>query len=197
MPDREEILQSIYGAVRLARMDRAGMTYFNLTVEGFWRSFFAAVLVVPGYAIMIGERLAMEERSYDLSWLLLVESTAYVIGWAAFPLAALLLTQLFGLGRYFVPLIVASNWAAVVQVTVFLAAVLLSLLLPDLLGGLILTLVTGAILFYQWFVVRTALDTTGGIAFLFVLVDLLLNLVINQTADSLIWSDAVVDAVSQ
>jgi hypothetical protein len=48
------------------------------------------------------------------------------------------------------------------------------------------TLATGAILFFQWFVIRTALDTTGGIAIALVLVDLLVNAGISLTADSLL-----------
>ena len=47
MPDRQEVLSALYGAYRLAWFDVSGMTFLNLTVEGFWRSFFAAVLVAP------------------------------------------------------------------------------------------------------------------------------------------------------
>jgi len=48
------------------------------------------------------------------------------------------------------------------------------------------TIATVAILFYQWFVVRTALDTSGGIALALVLVDLFVNSMINLTAESLL-----------
>jgi hypothetical protein len=83
-----------------------------------------------------------------------------------------------------VPLIVAVNWAAVLQLGVLLAAMLLGLLLPAL-EGLVLLVVTGGLLFYQWFVIRTALQTTGGVALLLVLVDLVLNTTINLSADRL------------
>jgi hypothetical protein len=186
MPDREEVLRSLYGAYRLARMDVSGMGHFNLTVEGFWRSFFAAVLVAPGYAILIGEKLIARPEPLDLGWVVLIEGTTYVLGWMAFPLAALILTYLLNLSRNYVALIVAANWAAVIQTGAFLSAVLLSLVLPGLLAGLLLTIVTGGILFYQWFVARTALQTTGGIAFALVLVDLVLNTAINLSADRLL-----------
>ena len=61
----------------------------------------------------------------------------------------------------------------------------LELAVPGVLDGLMLLLVTGAILFYQWFVARVALQTTGGIALLMVLVDLVLNTAINLSADRL------------
>ena len=44
-----EVTAALYGSWRLARLDPGGMAYFNRTVEGFWNSFFAAVIVAPGY----------------------------------------------------------------------------------------------------------------------------------------------------
>jgi hypothetical protein len=199
MPGREEVLRSLYGAWRLARLDRAGMTHFNLTIEGFWRSFFAAVLVAPGYAILVAQKLAERSevvpedlpsaaatQTADLGWVLLVQTLAYLIGWAAFPLAAAVLTWFLNLGRNYVALIVAANWAAVIQIGLFLSALVLTFVLPGPLAGLLVTAVTVSILFYQWFVTRTALETTGGIALALVLVDLLLNTVINLSAERLL-----------
>ena len=185
MPDRAEIVSSIYGAYRLARLDQTGMTHFNLSVEGFWRSFFAALIVAPGYALLVSERL-LEDGDLGLGRFALVEGAAYVLGWVAFPLAALFLTQALDLSRNYVALIVAANWAAVIQIAILLAGQIVGLVLPVVLASLILIGITGAVLFYQWFVVRTALETTGGIALALVVVDLLLNIMINLTAERFI-----------
>lgn len=183
MPDREEVLRSLYGVYLLARMDSWGMGHLNLTVEGFWRSFFAAVLVAPAYAILIGQKLMARPEPLDLGWVVLVQGVTYVLSWMAFPLAALVVTFALNLSRNYVALIVAVNWAQVLQTAVFLTAVLLSLVLPGLLAGLLVTIVTGGVLFYQWYVVRTALQTTGGTALALVLIDLVLNMAINLSAD--------------
>ncbi len=185
MPDRKEVLESLYGAWRLAFLDRSGMRHFNLSVDGFWRSFFAAVLVAPGFALLVAQKLGARTGPLDLGWAALVQIVAYALSWAAFPLAAVVLTQLLGLSRNYVRLIIALNWASVLQVGVFLAALVVELVMPGLLDGLIVLLVTGAILFYQWFVTRAALETTGGIALLLVLVDLILNTAINLSAERL------------
>jgi hypothetical protein len=185
MPDQEEVLRSIYGAYRLARLDRGGMNEFNLTVDGFWRSFFAAILVAPGYALLVMQDLMVHPEELSPIWALVVEGVAYCIGWAAFPLLAIVLTHLLGLSRNYAALIIAANWAAVIQIGAFLAAVGFGYVLPGL-GGLLVTITTVAILFYQWFVVRTALDTSGGIALALVLVDLFVNSVINMTAENLL-----------
>ncbi len=97
-----------------------------------------------------------------------------------------MITYLLKLTGNYVPLIVAANWAAVIQIALFLLALALSLVAPGPIAGLLLTIATISILFYQWFVTRTALQTTGGIAFALVLVDLLLNTVINLSAERLL-----------
>jgi hypothetical protein len=183
MPDRAEVLSALYGACRLAWFDASGMTYFNLTVEGFWRSFFAAVLVAPAYAILVGMQSSAEAEDFNLALVFLTESIGYVLAWCAFPIVALLLTRMLGLDRNYVALIVAHNWSAVPQTAALVAVVLLGVVLPQGLGTLLVTLTTGAILVYQWFVIRTALQSSGGIALMLLLVDLVVTSMISAGAD--------------
>ena len=185
MPDREEVFHSLYGAWRLAFLDPSGLAHFNLSVDGFWRSFFAAVLVAPGFAVLIAQKLVARPEAFDPGWAMLVQILAYGFSWAAFPLVAVVLTRLLGLGHNYVPLIVALNWGVVLQVMAFLTAMILGLALPGVLAGLIMLIVTGGVLFYQWFITRSALQTTGGVALMLVLIDLVLNSAISVSADRL------------
>jgi hypothetical protein len=186
MPDRQEVLNGLFGAYRLAWFDASGMAHFNLTVEGFWRSFFAAVLVAPAYAILVGMQLSTEAADFNLALVVLTEGIGYVLAWCAFPLVAIVLTRLLGLDRNYVALIVAVNWSAVLQTGAFLAALLLGAIVPEGMGTLIVTLTTLAILIYQWFVIRTALATTGGVALMLLLVDLVITTMINAGADQML-----------
>ena len=53
MLDREEIVRSLTGAWELF-LDRPGaMRHFDVSVDGFWRSFAAVLLVVPSYAFAV------------------------------------------------------------------------------------------------------------------------------------------------
>jgi hypothetical protein len=183
MPDRAEVLSALYGAYRLAWFDGSGMTYFNLTVEGFWRSFFAAVLIAPAYAILVGMQWSGEAEDSSIALLFLSEGIGYTLAWCAFPIVALVLTRLLGLDRHYVALIVAHNWSAVPQTAAFVAVVLFGMILPEGLGTLLVTLTTGAILVYQWFVIRTALQSSGGIALMLLLVDLVVTSLISAGAD--------------
>ena len=43
-----EATRSIHGAWRIALMDRNALSYFNVTIDGFWRSFVALGVVAHG-----------------------------------------------------------------------------------------------------------------------------------------------------
>jgi hypothetical protein len=118
--------------------------------------------------------------------MLFAEAVSYVAGWAAFPVAAIFLTRLLGLAAGYVPLIVANNWSAVVQIAFYAAVVVLGTLLPGELRAIALLAATLAVLVYQWFVIRTALDTGSGIAFGIVVVDVLLSLAVSRGMDGLL-----------
>ena len=53
IPSTTEIAYAFYGAWRLAHLDASGLKYFDTSLDGFWKSFFAAVLVAPAYALIV------------------------------------------------------------------------------------------------------------------------------------------------
>lgn len=185
MPPPEEIRSSLEGAFRLARFDPAGMGGFNLTVEGFWRSFFAALIALPGYVILVSDTYSAGGMPADLGLVVFVEALAYCANWLAFPLIAALLTRLLGLGSRYVPLIVATNWSTVIQVTLLVGALLVATFAPFDIRTPLLTIALVLVLVYQWFVIRTALQAGGGIALGLVVIDLIVSRLINLGADML------------
>ena len=106
-----------------------------------------------------------------------------MLAWCAFPVVALVLTRLLGLDRNYVALIVAHNWSAVLQMAAFVAVMLLGGILPAAFGTLLVAVTTIGILVYQWFVIRTALQTSGGVALMLLLVDLVITSIISAGAD--------------
>ncbi len=180
MPSWEEIQRSLIGAFLLWRGHPGAMAWFDLSVEGFWRSFFAALLVAPLYALLIVGDYAGSDLPASIPWLVLVHALGYLLDWISFPVVAALLVRIFDLESRYVALIVADNWASVLQALVLGTAVLLGRLTP---GGAGTFLVLGAfllVLIYQWRVARQALATSGGIAFGFVAADLLSGIMVDQ-----------------
>ncbi len=166
MSRARETAYALFGAYRLAHLDPSGLQHFNATVQGFWRSFLAALIVAPGYAILIGLELGGAPDAASLDWghIALVQAIAYVISWTAFPVAMHYLTSLIGRHEEYVGYIVAYNWAAVIQMGVMLPAAAVQAMIPGSAGGLIMLPVVIATAFYQWFIARTALRVGGGTA---------------------------------
>jgi hypothetical protein len=181
-----EIRTGIEGALAILKRAPGAMAAFDLSFDGFLRSFTAVLLAFPAYLVLVLRGLLDQGVPIALPLLLLVETAGYVVGWLAFPLAAALVLRAMGEGRRFVPLVVASNWAAVLQIHFLLAAVLLGALLPEATGAALATAATLAALAYQWLVVKTALEAPGQVAAGFVLLDVVLSALVNTGTDRLL-----------
>lgn len=162
MPLPRDISSSLQGAWRLMRFDAGGMGGFDLSADGFWRSFLAAIPVAPTYAIVVWLELATREEPFNAAWAVMVCSIAYGLGWVAFPVAAIGVTRLLGLTDRYVALIVSFNWISVPQALIMTLVIALDASggLPGPLGGWLTVAAMVYILIYQWFVARVALDTT-------------------------------------
>jgi hypothetical protein len=166
MISAQELRESIWGAWRLAHLDVTGMRWFNLSSDGFFRSFFAALVIAPAYFLVawIGsmpgpEPTAPPPRS------IVADVISYPLLWLVFPLLLAAAGRQLGLTRQYAAGVIALNWAQVVIMAVVLPITLLALtgaLGPF--GALLYLAAYAASLFYTWFVLRTALETTGGIA---------------------------------
>jgi len=178
----QEVASSIYGAFRLASLHEDGMGLFNRTLDGFWRSFFAAVLVAPGY---LAVALLEPDGGVSLSTHdAIVTGLAYVIGWVAFPVAMIPVARMLEREGRYIGYIVAYNWAAVPQMLLFVGVevVVQGLALGTGTGALIRAAAFLAILAYYWFIARTALAIAGFAAAGVVGLDMVLTLMISAVA---------------
>jgi hypothetical protein len=175
-----EVQRSFHGALLLAKGDTTGLGWLNLSFDGFWRSFLGPILATPAYALIVaGQYGRVEEGESGLGSVVFVEALFYAVDVACFPLLAILLTRYMGLGARYVPLIVATNWASLIQALIFVVAIVGGFILPPLRPMLMLS-ATLASLTYQWFVIRTSLGTTGGTAAAFLILNLLVGFGINR-----------------
>ena len=190
MPARAwaEVQLAIVGSLRLARGDRGGLSFFDRSVDGFWRSFRAAVIAYPLYLALLSMRVT--DAEWERSGALLiatVETIAYVIAWVAFPLIMLAVTRRLGREHRYFDFMVPYNWSQVPQSALF---VLVGLETESgVLGAspaqAIEAAAAIAVLVYEWFIARVALETTAAGAALVVLVDLLLGVLVSHVASGL------------
>ncbi len=123
VPTLREIVFGLYGAWRLVRLDRGGMSYFDVGVEGFWKSFFAAALVAPGYAILVLLEPVLETNSAGALRTFLIHALTYSLSWTVYPVVVFPMVQAMGRETAYIKFIVAFNWAKVIQMAIYLPVI--------------------------------------------------------------------------
>lgn len=185
MVSLRDLLAAIYGALRLARLDASGLAFFDNTVESFWRSFWAAAVVAPGYILILG--LHMLRQPEDDPWrYMAVQTIAYVIGWVAFPLAMVYISRLLDREDKLFRYIAAYNWFHLVRTAVLVPLALLSATgLPEEGLAFLSLIVLAALLMYDWFIASRALEIDPMFAGGLVMIDLFLGFMIDGVARGL------------
>lgn len=182
-----EISAGVYGAWRLAHLDPTGMRWFDRSIEGAWRSFLVAVLVAPGWALILYMTAAPPP---DLARYVVIQAIAYVVLWATFPLVLAHLAPIIDREEELPDFIVAYNWSAIPQMALMLPLAWL-LSTEEAVSGWIQALVLLgrlALFAYEWFIVKTALRVGGFGAAGVVILDLLISLTITAVSDLMIGS---------
>jgi hypothetical protein len=183
-----EVQLALAGCLRLARGDRGGLACFDRSLDGFWRSFRAAVISYPLYLMLLAMRVSVAEWQQSGGWrIVTVETIGYVVAWVAFPLLMLNVVRWIGRAHRFFDFMVAYNWCQVPQSALFVLVGLVSA------GGVLSTQASEAMdmaaaiatLLYEWFIARVALDTTALVAIFVVLLDLVLGVFISRITGGL------------
>ena len=183
-----EVQLAVGGALRLARGDPSGLGFFDTSIDGFWRSFRAAVICYPFFLILLGFRVSTARwQAAGLMPIVIVETIGYVISWVAFPLLMLPLSRWLGREEQFLPFMVAYNWSQIPQ-TVLLTIIGLDAwagLLPSNMVHFAEAAATIAVLVYEWYIARVALAVSGAQAALVVIIDVMLGSTLGRVAHSL------------
>lgn len=187
-----EVVSGLYGAFRLACLDRRGVDYFDKSLKGFWRSFFAAVLVLPLFIILIALRFGEPGLTTNAFRYVSIELISYVVSWVAFPLVILPFARQFDREDNYLGFIVAYNWASVLQSVFYIPIAMLAVTqtIPMPYDGIISILAISLIMVYVWFVTRVVLDVPPSTAIAVVGFDLILSIVIRALTEGMIRAES-------
>jgi hypothetical protein len=188
VPAWTEVQLAVGGALKLARGDPRGLGFFNTSIDGFWRSFRAAVICYPFFLILLGFRVgAAHWEASGVMRIVIVETIGYVISWVAFPLLMLPLSRWLGRENRFLPFMVVYNWSQVPQTALFviLGAGAAGGLLPHAVAQLADLAAAVAVLLYEWYIARVALAVSSSQAVWVVLLDLVLGSVLSRITEAL------------
>ncbi len=183
MVSLREVSYGVYGAWRLARLDRAAMGWFDRSVTGAKRSFWAAAICYPGFVVLQLFQIDLTQLSvFDLLHFLVIATISYIIGWAAYPLMALPFCRWLAPEERALGFVIAYNWSQVLQTALVLAVSAVGALeiMPAYAVAYAETVAYLAILVYEWFIARIALDAGGLPATALVLLDVVLTAVLTQ-----------------
>ena len=182
---------ALAGGLRLVLGDRAGLAAMDTGLDGFWSSFRAMAILAPAVLLLVALDPGADPRAAETApgTLVAVVSAGltYVLGWIAFPALLAVVARPLGLGRVFVPWMVARNWTAVPASLPYVTVVALwgfGLLPQRALGGATLAAL-GFSLFCGWRVARLAGGQPAMAAVGFTLLDFLLGLLIELSIDRL------------
>ena len=181
------IAAALLGALHLARFDAAGIKYFEPTLEGFWRSFWAAGLVGPLFLLLLIIKY-IQSNGFALVHHIAIESLAYVIAWVLFPLVMAGLTQQFDCTKNYILFIISYNWCSAIQNGVYLPIAILGYagMLSSGIANLLALLAITWVVVYTFFIVHTVLKVSRITAFGIVVLDLILGLLLDTATNKFV-----------
>ena len=173
-PIVREVKRSIWGAARFASFDPRGLHYFNLTIEGFWRSFLAAVASLPLFIAIDALSYRPTEFTHYLNL-----AIGYGISWIALPIVMIPVVIVLELRQVYIPFVITYNWATFI--TYGLALVTVLLFHADNSIGASLSLAFWMVsCLYRWFVAKVALNAGILIPIVVVVMDEVLSALISR-----------------
>ncbi|MEX2643818.1 MAG: hypothetical protein WD270_10215 [Acetobacterales bacterium] len=188
MVTKQEISTALFACWRLARRDASAMRFFDTSLPGVWRSFFAAAIAYPPFLLLklLGHPATGEP--VDPFRFFAIHSIAYVVGWTLFPLAMVLLTEVLDREDRLFRFLVAFNWSNVLQVALLTTVAVLAAgsVLPDPLGPLAMLAATIAVLWYEWYIATVSLHVDGSQAAVVVIADVILGIAIAGIATAMV-----------
>lgn len=186
--------RSLLAACRLAVRDPKAWSDFDLTTDGFFRSFAAFALVAPLnilfdlFVLRLAQARALADgksvlaSQYGLGEMLF-STIVLSIEWLIFPLATLYLLRFLNLSHRYSTLVIAHNWGRVITELFNVPAIILfSLGLISHQSAVDLLFITlGLTLYYRFYIAQTALDVGWGLAMAISILELLLAIFFLET----------------
>ncbi len=179
------VLENLGGAWQVMWGKPEGISRLDTSLEGFWRSFAAVILVVP-FSILalvdqqqIAEGLATTVPPLTEGRLILA-GIVLLIDWFAFPLLFAAIARPFGLASRYVPYIVARNWSAptISAITGVFDVLHFVGVIPTGPAAFLPIIVLAIVFRFAYVIARTALAVSMGMALPIAVLDLLISLTI-------------------
>lgn len=193
MVTAEDVGRSFRGMAGLLNREPDAIGAFDLSLDGFARSFWAIALTAPAFIVSLAlQRRALgldgAHRSlFDDGSVALAVGLGHLASFLALPLAMMFVARRLSLGERYVPFVVATNWVAIFGS--FILAVPGALYLMGLETRALMTLFTIGfaiiVLHAQWFAAKVTLRVGAGLAAGVTALGVVLHLAVGAVVQSL------------
>jgi len=191
-----DVVLGLFVAWRLLLFDRAALQYADATLDGFWKSFYAAAVALPA-AFILRSLFIEVDPAFDTvtvdARIVAIYALDYVFQWLSFPLLMIYIADGISRPERYLGFIVARNWAQVIQIVILLPAVAIFAASEPGTANFGSVLLVAAHLItwvYAWFIARTMLEVSAITAALVVIAELILSVLISLTGEALIAAGA-------
>jgi len=183
-----DIRNALTGSFLLAKRDTRGLQYFDVTIDGFWRSFLVAVLIAPFYVLYAIQEIEIaRQMNPHVSFMVVNAGFVFArmvlltLDWLVFPVVMVFVSRLLVLWPKYIPFIAIYNWTSLFIILALAPPALLFYLgiISAKLTATINLIATLFVLYYRWYVARTVLETAALTAALIVFLDLILSLLVH------------------
>lgn len=172
----EYIRNSLRGAWEMARANPKAMDYFDLSSDGFWKSFWAIGVMAPVYILWVFFNLQADPQDHPdmIAYPLLSESIFFVFIMPFTAFVMIYFTRFMKISANYAAMVIAFNW---VNALVFWIVTIMTIIMASgIIGGDIASIILLIVKFYfaayvVWFTLKTSLSISGMLAigvFLFV-----------------------------
>ena len=121
-PTLAQLIAAVQGAWRLMLWDKEGLARFDMTIEGFWRSFYAPAAALPAVILIHTAHLVMMNETALLNpeaglpevpttgFYLAIKTAGYIGEVILFPILMVFISRRMTMSANYVPYIIAWNW---------------------------------------------------------------------------------------
>ncbi len=190
-----EILHGLTGVWRILLRDPDAPKHFNLSLDGFFRSFWALALSVPVVFFSTTSlwRLAREMEPDDntgFGAFATVQLGGTFFYWEVYLAAMVVVARQLKLGAHYAAYVVTFNWGALFTSIVFALPLLFySIGISGSRGAMVATLPAFAILaWYRWRIAREVLGAAPSTTVAILLLDFMLGVIMDQGLAWLVYS---------
>ncbi len=156
----------------MARANPKAIEYFDLSSDGFWKSFWAIAAMAPAFLLwaffnMYGQTVEIQE-GVTISYPLLSETIFFLVALPFTAVVMIYFTKYMKISDHYASMVIAYNWTSAIVYLVMAVAtvILLSGIISTQVSSIILLLLRVYFGFYVfWFVFKTSLQIGGFFAF--------------------------------